>query len=423
MGGLLAGVEDRLQAYVLQVGDGGLVEHLAGPEDQGNQLSELSQEKQERWIAAMWPIEPIHYVGHAAPAALLFQNGIQDQMVPLSDGVRYQEAGSEPKTIMWYESGHFLPRQSVLDQARWLRQYTGIEDPDEIVGDLILLKPVEPLMLLVPSVRQAAPVVDRLLVAWFLLVAGSLIFLIWDLWRGTPAPWGIKLIWPLVVVFLGPLGLLAYFISYRQPGRSPSPGDGLKTAKRALGSTFWSVAGNLAGGLLVIWILVNYASIDAVLLLSLVLIVALPFFVGLLIFRAIRWSATRDARYRVALRRPPLAELTSTNMVLAGAYPVVIILIDRWLEPWYPLGFDLANPLLWGILSLGAIAGALVAYPIHVWMIRRGLVRWGVPSPAGGDNERLKPEAPKLPWFKALGIILLTYAVLAATIIVSLMFV
>jgi len=342
-------------------------------------------------------------------------------MVPPDTAISYQEAGSEPKTIMWYESGHFLPRQSVLDQARWLRQYTGIEDPDEIVGDLILLEPVEPLMLLVPSFRQAAPVVDRLLVAWFLLAAGSLIFLIWDLWRGTTAPWGIKLIWPLVVVFLGPLGLLAYLISYRQPGRSPSPRAALTTAKRALGSTSWSVAGNLAGGLLVIWILVNYASIGAVLLLSLILIVALPFFMGLLIFRAIRWSATRDVRYRGALRRPPLAEVTSTNMVLAGVYPVVIILIDRWLEPWYPVGFGLTNPLLWGILSLGAIAGALVAYPIHVWMIRRGLVRWGVPSPVGGGTERLEPEAPKLPWFEALGIALLTYAVLAATIIVSLM--
>ncbi len=421
MGGLLAGVEDRLQAYVLQVGDGGLVEHLAGPEDEGNQLSELSQEKQERWIDVMWPIEPIHYVGHAAPAALLFQNGIQDQMVPLSDGARYQEAGSEPKTIMWYESGHFLLRQSVLDQARWLRQYTGIEDPDEIVGDLILLEAVEPLMLLVPSVRQAAPVVDRLLVAWFLLAAGSLLLLIWDLWRGTPAPWGIKLIWLLVVVFLGPLGLLAYSISYRQPARSPRPGDGLKTTTRALGSTFWSVAGNLAGGLLVIWILVNYASIGSVLLPSLVLVIALPFFVGLLIFWAIQWSATRDARYRFALRRPPLAELISTNMVLAGAYPVVIILIDRWLEPSYPLGFDLTNPLLWGMLSLGAIAGAFVAYPIHVWMTHRGLVQWGVASAGGGDGQRLGPEAPKLPWFEALGMILLTYAVLAAAIIASLM--
>jgi hypothetical protein len=420
MGGLLAGVEDRLQAYVLQVGAGGLVARLTGPEDRDGQLSELSPAERERWIAEMWPIEPIHYVGHAAPAALLFQNGSQDGMVPPPDALRYQEAGSEPKTIIWYESGHVLPRQSLLDQARWLRQHTAIDDPDEIVADLILLEPVEPAMLLVPSARQAAPIVDRMLVAWFLLVAGSAGFLIWDLWRGTAAPWGIKMIWPLVVVFLGPLGLLVYLVSYRQPGRSPSPQAALTTAKRALGSTSWSVAGNLAGGLIVIWILINYASIANALLLMLILIVALPFLAGLLTFHAVRWSATRDAQHSVALRRPAWAELSSTNMVLAGVYPVVIILIDRWLEPWYPFGFGLTNPLLWGILSLGAIIGVLTAYPIHVWMIRRGLIQWEVPSLLDGKTTSIEPEATKLPWFKALGITLITCAVLIAIIILSL---
>jgi len=420
MGGLLAGVEDRLQAYALQVGDGGLVTHFTGPEDRDGLLSELSPAERERWIAEMWPIEPIHYVGHAAPAALLFQNGSQDGMVPPPDAVRYQEAGSEPKTIIWYESGHVLPRQALLDQARWLRRHTAIDDPDEIVADLILLKPVEPAMLLVPGARQAAPVVDRMLVAWFLLVAGSAGFLIWDLWRGTAAPWGIKMIWPLVVVFLGPLGLLVYLISYRQPGRSASPQAALTTARRALGATSWSVAGNLAGGLLVVWILNNFASIANALLLMLILIVALPFFAGLLTFHAIRWSATRDARHSVALRRPAWAELSSTNMVLAGVYPVVIILIDRWLEPWYLYGFGLTNPLLWGILSLGAIIGVLTAYPVHVWMIRRGLIRWEIPSLADRDTTSIDPGATEFSWFKALGITLITCAVLIAVIMLSL---
>ena len=40
MGGLLAGVEDRLRAYVLQVGDGGLVTHMTGPEDTGWRLAQ-----------------------------------------------------------------------------------------------------------------------------------------------------------------------------------------------------------------------------------------------------------------------------------------------------------------------------------------------------------------------------------------------
>jgi hypothetical protein len=422
MGGLLAGVEDRLQAYVLQVGDGGLVEHLAGPGDQDGQLSQLSPDEQEHWIAEMWPIEPIHYVGHAAPAALLYQNGTQDGMVPPSDAVRYQKAGSEPKTIIWYESGHLLPPDSMLDQARWLRQHMALEVPTEIVEQLILLEPVEPLMFLVPSIRQAAPVVDRLLIVWFLLTAGSVGFLIWDLWRGTLAPWGIKVMWPLVVLFFGPLGVLAYLISYRRAGRSlGSPAD-LTITKRALGATSWSVAGNLAGGLVVIWILVNYASAAEVLPLSLILLVAVPFLVGLLIHRAIRWSATGHTQDSISLQRPPWAELSSTNMVLVGVCPVVVILIDRWLVRWYPSGFGLTNPLLWAILSLGAIAGALTAYPINLWMIRRGLVRWEVPSATGGNSARSKPDVSKLSWTRALGITLLTFAILIVAVIPSLSF-
>jgi dienelactone hydrolase len=419
MGGLLAGVEDRLQAYVLQVGDGGLVAHLSGPEDHDGQLSKLSSDEQEHWIAEMWPIEPIHYVGHAAPAALLFQNGTQDGMVPPSDAARYQEAGSEPRTIIWYESGHVLPPHSMLDQARWLRQHLALEIPDEIVEDLVLLEPVEPLMFLAPSIRRAAPVVDRLLVAWFLLGAGSMGFLIWDLWRGTAASWGIKMMWPLVVVFLGPLGILIYLISYRHPGRSPSSKAGLTIARGALGAASWSVAGSIAGGLIVIWILVNYASVAGVLLLSLILVVALPFLVDLLIHRAIGKSAPGDTQPSISLQRPLWAELSSTNMVLTGAYPVVIILIDRFLDPWYPFGFGLTNPLLWGILSLGAMAGTLTAYPIHAWMIRRGLVRWQVASPVGADSARCQSVISKLPWPGALGITLLTCAIMIASIMLS----
>jgi len=127
MGGLLAGVEDRLQAYVLVVGDGGLVTHSTGLDDVGGGLYALRQDKREAWWDAMWPIEPIHFVGHAAPAALLFQSGRQDRAVPLPDAVRYQLAGSEPKDIMWYDAGHSLGNEAWRDQAYWLEQHIGID--------------------------------------------------------------------------------------------------------------------------------------------------------------------------------------------------------------------------------------------------------------------------------------------------------
>jgi dienelactone hydrolase len=127
MGGLLAGVEDRLQAYVLVVGDGGLVTHSTGLDDMDGGLYALAQDKREAWWGAMWPIEPIHFVGHAAPAALLFQSGRQDRLVPLPDAVRYQLAGSEPKDVMWYDAGHSLGTEAWRDQAYWLEQHISID--------------------------------------------------------------------------------------------------------------------------------------------------------------------------------------------------------------------------------------------------------------------------------------------------------
>lgn len=75
MGGLLAGVEDRVDAFVLRVGDGGLVE--------------------------------------------------QDDVVPPADARRYQAAAPEPKEIEWYDGGHFLPHEADCDAAAWLARHIG----------------------------------------------------------------------------------------------------------------------------------------------------------------------------------------------------------------------------------------------------------------------------------------------------------
>jgi cephalosporin-C deacetylase-like acetyl esterase len=397
MGGLLSGVEDRLQAYVFVVGDGGLVEHVTSPGVQ-DPFYELTVKEQEVWVASMWPIEPIHYVGHAAPAALLFQNGFHDEAVLPLNAEHYQEAGSEPKTIMWYNAGHFLPDQHRLDQAQWLQHYIG-------GGDVCCL---------VANYRASVPVLDRLLLIWLLLTAGSLGFLIWDMWR-TAIPWGIRPIWLLVVLFFGLLGLLVYLVSYRQPGRAVDLKTALTISKRALGSTVWSVAGNLVGGVLTFGIILAYPVLSDVLPLSLALLIFLSFITGLLIPRITGLTSSLDDRLTIVLRRPVLAEVISTNMVLVGAFPVVIILVN-W---WFPFGVYLTSPLLWSIFSLAAIIGALTAYPIHIWMIRRGFVEWRALSPAG-ESGVFEPESMKLSWLKGLGIILLTYAFLIAAIVLSL---
>jgi hypothetical protein len=125
MGGLLAGVEHRLKAYVLISGGGGLVSYETDPERRANWAA-MSEYTRQHWVAWMWPIEPIHYVGCASPAALLFLNGTMDTSSTPADALRYQEAASEPKTIRWYQAGYALNTAACYDQVEWLAEMIGI---------------------------------------------------------------------------------------------------------------------------------------------------------------------------------------------------------------------------------------------------------------------------------------------------------
>jgi cephalosporin-C deacetylase-like acetyl esterase len=206
MGGLLAGVEDRLQAYVLIVGDGGLVTHVTNPENRTMPLNEFFQDHRA-WIEDMWSIEPIHYVGHASPAPLLFQNAVQDQYVNVEDAIRYQDMASEPKHVIWYDSAHWpLPDDVVKDNANWLQQFIG-------PGELLLIP--------APNYRQSAFIIDRLLLFWLALTAASLTCLAWYLRRRTDESLKENAGWFVLIALMGVIGLTAYVISQRPARRIP----------------------------------------------------------------------------------------------------------------------------------------------------------------------------------------------------------
>lgn len=392
MGGLLAGVEDRLKAYVLQVGDGGLVTHLTGPED-AQEWAEMPEDTRQQWLAWMWPIEPIHYVGCAAPAELLFQNGTTDAAVPPADALRYQRAGSEPKTILWYEAGHGLPWEALRDQAAWLSARIGISE-----------------------YRSVPPSPARALLAWGILTAGSLGLVVWMLLRARraqPTSVGLMLLWLLTTVFLGPLALAISAIASRWP-RAGAPPDALPSpARRALASSAWAAAGTVTGGIVVLWLLLEFGQVlGRNLPLQLAVVFLIPLSIGGLIFAAARWASRSDPGFAEAYRRPLLAAMTSTCLVLVGVYPTVNTLINRVFARWTsPFGFDLLYPPLWGALCLGALAGMLVAYPFHWWMIRRGVIRWGSAPSSGGDK--------RLSWFVQAVVFVLAFVAMLAALMLS----
>jgi uncharacterized protein len=126
MGTLFAGVERRLKTAVLVVADGGLVTHFTGPEDLGF-MSSMACATRLDWIRSMSSIEPIRFIPLAAPTTLLFQNGRFDTLVPMGDAQVLHAAVPDPKTILWYDAGHGLNQQAVIDRHNWLVQQVGLD--------------------------------------------------------------------------------------------------------------------------------------------------------------------------------------------------------------------------------------------------------------------------------------------------------
>jgi pimeloyl-ACP methyl ester carboxylesterase len=100
-GGILSGVDKRIKASVLMAGVGSFtdVALLNMPTLAGSEL--------EKYKKIMEPIDPLRYIKNAAPFALFFQFGLQDVFYPMQKFLEYYEAGSEPKSIQWYNADHY----------------------------------------------------------------------------------------------------------------------------------------------------------------------------------------------------------------------------------------------------------------------------------------------------------------------------
>ena len=100
------------------------------PNDDTPPACHLPPGEEERWLAAMQPIEPINYVGYAAPAALFFQAARLDQFITKENALRFQRAASEPKKVRWYDSSHSMNEAVVRDQVVWLQAQIGIDSQE-----------------------------------------------------------------------------------------------------------------------------------------------------------------------------------------------------------------------------------------------------------------------------------------------------
>ena len=117
-GAVVAGVERRVKALDLIAGGAAPVSvyTAVAPARFRAQLGRL-----------LAKIDPLRHVARASPSALLFQAGRRDELVPRPALVALMRAGSQPKQVRWYDSGHRPHARALRDSRQWLARELGLE--------------------------------------------------------------------------------------------------------------------------------------------------------------------------------------------------------------------------------------------------------------------------------------------------------
>jgi dienelactone hydrolase len=130
LGGVLAGVEQRIAAYVFMSGNARMSQDLIG-------LFNMTPQEESQYLQFMAQLDGIHFIGHAAPAALLFQNARHDALNSEHEVLDFHQAASEPKLVKWYDAYHQLNEEAEQDRAEWLSQQLKLRTgplPGERIG-------------------------------------------------------------------------------------------------------------------------------------------------------------------------------------------------------------------------------------------------------------------------------------------------
>ncbi len=112
----LAGVDHRIRGAAIQSGRAHLSTAISSA------CRRLSAKRLRAYVRAYSVIDPVHYVGRAAPVSLFFQNGTRDPVSPKKDVDAYVRAASQPKEARTYDAEHELNGSATADLDAWLME-------------------------------------------------------------------------------------------------------------------------------------------------------------------------------------------------------------------------------------------------------------------------------------------------------------
>lgn len=203
------------------------------------------------------------------------------------------------------------------------------------------------------------------MLVWFALTAASVAFVVFDSLSNAVTSWVQRAAWILVTFYAGPIGAFMYVIACRRPFPGGHDRYTRPTWKQGVNSEMHCLAGDATG-------IIVAASIVPVLGLAngwdILIEYLAGFAFGLFIFQALMMVGMYGGDYLKAVRKTFFAETVSMNMVMTGMIPVMVLLAAAWPESERPLA-----PSFWFRMSLAAVAGGVLAFPINRWLVANHL--------------------------------------------------
>jgi beta-lactamase class A len=128
-GSILSAVDRRMKTSVLMAGVAEVGDIFLRGSDPG--IIELRKSRPagqfERYARVAGDIDAIHFVGHAAPIPLLLQFGNFEQYFDKTSMEHYAAAASDPKKVIYYDTGHDLnDPQALEDRYDWLAKHINL---------------------------------------------------------------------------------------------------------------------------------------------------------------------------------------------------------------------------------------------------------------------------------------------------------
>lgn len=208
--------------------------------------------------------------------------------------------------------------------------------------------------------------IDFVVYAWLAIAILSAIYVAYDQFRNNPEAPVMKWGFVLVTLYMGPIGLLLYVMADKEPAAGTHERFIQPLWKQGVGSTVHCVAGDATGIILA-------AAVTALLgfpmWIDVIVEYVFGFLLGLLVFQSFFMRAIMGGSYSENVGRSFMPELLSMNMMMAGMAPVMILLMmGRDMRAMWP-----GEPLFWFVMSLGITVGFLIAYPINLWLVAKGM--------------------------------------------------